>query len=170
MFTPRILTPDDMEAYLALRAEMLEESPHAFVSSPGDDPCEDEPSFGIQLASPERFAIVAAEDDGSPGTFAACAGVIRSTRVKSSHRVSVWGVYCTPAFRRSGLTRACMEYALDIARSWRGAQVVGLSCSENAPAALRLYERMGFEMWGREPDAIRIGDRSYDEIYMQRVL
>lgn len=170
MFTPRVLTPDDLEPYLALRAEMLEDAPHAYASSPGDDPCEDEPSLGIQLASPERFAIVAAEDDGSPGTFAASAGIIRSTRRKSTHRAMIWGVYCTPAFRRLGLAKACMEYALDIARAWPAVEIVAFSCTEASPAALRLSQRLGFEMWGREPDALRTADRSYDEIHLQRML
>jgi len=170
MFTTRVLTPDDLEPYLALRAEMLEDSPHAFASSLGDDPCEEEEAFLRQLGSPERFAIVACEVDASSGAFVACAGIFRSVRIKSAHRATIWGVYGSPGYRRRGLTGACLEFTLDIARSWPGVEVVGLSCSEHSPEALRLYRRLGFEPWGREPDALRLGDRSYDEIHMQRVL
>jgi L-amino acid N-acyltransferase YncA len=38
--------------------------------------------------------------------------------------------------------------------------------SENAPEAQRLYESLGFQQWGREPEATQHEGRRYDEIHM----
>jgi L-amino acid N-acyltransferase YncA len=38
--------------------------------------------------------------------------------------------------------------------------------SANSPEAQRLYERFGFEVWGREPEATEHDRRRYDEIHM----
>jgi RimJ/RimL family protein N-acetyltransferase len=43
---------------------------------------------------------------------------------------------------------------------------VDLGVSENAPEARRLYEKLGFRVWGREPASTQHGTQRYDEIYM----
>ena len=59
-----------------------------------------------------------------------------------------------------------MSAAIDLARSWVGVDFVDLSVSENAPEAQRLYESLGFEQWGREPEVTEYEGQRYDEIYM----
>jgi RimJ/RimL family protein N-acetyltransferase len=43
---------------------------------------------------------------------------------------------------------------------------VHLSVSDATPAARRLYERAGFEVWGSEPDALRYEGESHLEHHM----
>ena len=58
-----------------------------------------------------------------------------------------------------------------VARTWPGVNSVGLSVSENSGAARRLYERLGFIAWGREPDCLHLPDgRAFAEIHMYRPL
>jgi hypothetical protein len=46
-----------------------------------------------------------------------------------------------------------------------GAEQIGLSDTTTQTAAIELYRSLGFESWGCEPKALKIGDRYMDEEY-----
>jgi len=153
---------EDAAAYHALRTEMLEDSPWAFSSSPGDDRARDPESAAAYLRAPNRVIAGGFEGD----ELVAAASVVRDEHRKQAHRVSVWGVYVAPGVRKKGLGKACTALALDTARSWPGVEVAVLSVSERAKGAIALYRSLGFEQWGIERDVIRVGDCRYDAIHM----
>lgn len=162
----RPLTPADAPLYLALRREMLADSPWAFASSPEDPGTLDLALIAARLADPDQ-AIFAAFDDAPPvphllGTV----GVYRHRRLKTAHRAGIRGVYVTPSARNRGLTTSLLTAALGLTRTWPGITSVALSVSENSPTARHVYERLGFVAWGREPAAIFADGRAYDEIHM----
>ena len=143
---------------------MLRDSPWAFGSSPEEDIARDPGEIARRLIGRD-YVIVAVEDPES-GELVASVGVFRQERRKAAHRAFVWGVFVDPARRGSGLGRAVMSAAIEAAREWEGVDYVDLGVSENAPAAQALYESLGFRAWGREPEALDIDGRRYDEIYM----
>jgi RimJ/RimL family protein N-acetyltransferase len=152
---------------------MLTESPWAFGASPEDDFARDPDAVAERLAL-ESSALFAVEDPGwgsGPGgterpELVAAAGVVRQTRAKFVHRARIWGVYVSPEHRRRGFGRAVVAAAIARASAWPGVDWVDLAVSERAPEARRVYERLGFVAWGREPEATQVGDRRYDEIHM----
>lgn len=156
------LKPADAERYARLRRRMLEDAPWSFIASPEDDPTVGE--VRTRLAE-ETNAIFAVEKEAG-GALIAAAGVVRLPRAKLAHRAIIWGVFVEPAHRRAGLGRLVTRAAIDLARSWPGVDWVALSVSENASAAQRLYESMGFVTWGREPEAIEWLGCRYDETHM----
>ena len=162
----RRLGPGDAAAYQAIRREMLEDAPWAFLASPGDDSAEDTAQLQRRLRDPEN--VILAVD--APGGLAAVAGVRRIERMKMRHWASVWGVYTSPAHRRRGCSRALLERAVALARTWGGVEMIGIGVSANAPEALRLYESVGFVVWGREPSVTRVGGSTYDEIHLAMAL
>jgi len=91
---------------------------------------------------------------------------MRARSPKFAHRASIWGVFVEPAHRGKGLGQAVIAAAIDLARTWPGVDYIDLGASGAAPEAQRLYERLGFAAWGREPEATEIGGRRYDEIHM----
>lgn len=179
---PRPLTPTDAAAYVALRREMLADSPWSFTSSPDADRGCNEAGMAASLAGPD-FTVVGAFDDYRPATtgaaddhrlatvagarLVAVAGLNRERSQKRRHIAWLWGVYTTPARRSRGLGRAVVVATLDIARTWTDLAAVYLGVSENAPAARALYESLGFQPWGVEPDAIRTDGKSYSETHMR---
>lgn len=168
------LTPADARAYCALRREMLTNTPWAFWSSPEDDRAATPEAVARTLGEPEHAILAVpapvAAGDARPAAFLACAGVVRATRRKARHRATIWGVYTTPAARGRGLGASVMAEAVRTARSWPGVELIALSASVRAEAAIRLYESLGFERWGREPDCMRVDGASYDEIHMLKRL
>jgi RimJ/RimL family protein N-acetyltransferase len=172
------LTPGDAERYMRLRLRMLTTAPWAFSATPEEDEALD-PAHLAQLLAQEHHATFAIEApvpprlrgetgeeaDGRP-VLVASASLTRATSPKFSHRARVWGVFVEPAHRGGGLGRTLMHAAIAQARSWRGVDFLDLAVSANSPEARRLYERMGFEAWGREPEATEHEGRRYDEIHM----
>ena len=136
----RKLGVDDIEAYCAIRAEMLVDTPASFGASPEDDRCTD-PAF---------------------------VRTIVTHPVKRTHVAEIYGVFTRPAARRQGHGKRVMDALLKHAVGIEGVEVIGLSVSSEAPAAQAMYEALGFEIWGREPRALRIEDRRPTEIHMWR--
>lgn len=60
----------------------------------------------------------------------------------------------------------CCVIAIQQSRSWAGVEQVHLAVSEVAQEARRLYERNGFQEWGREPRALCWEGRCADESHM----
>lgn len=68
--------------------------------------------------------------------------------------------------RGKGIGRKLLAQALALAESVPGLLQVNLSVNANNPAAISLYESLGFQTFGREPGAMKIGNSLYDELHM----
>lgn len=156
------LTVDDIAGYMAIRRRMLEDSPWAFSSSPEQDRGLDAEHLRRTMADPD-VAIFGVRADGG---LAAAAMTSREARAKRRHVAWIMGVFVEPGHRGRGLGEAVVRACVEHARWWDGVAQVQLGVSVSSPAAKRLYERLGFEAWGVERDAIREGGRSHDEVHM----
>jgi ribosomal protein S18 acetylase RimI-like enzyme len=157
----RKLRPDDAEAFTALRLESLREEPLAFLSAPDDERAPTVESVRKTLSNPGDSAIFGAFDPALCG----CVGIYRDTHRKAHHKAFVWGLYVQSDARRRGLAAALMQAALEFAADLGVAQVQ-LGVAVKAEAARRLYDSLGFEVWGNEPDAIRHRGQSVAEQHM----
>ena len=164
--TIRRLGPADAEAYVALRREMLLDTPFAFGSSPEDD-------RGSDLEGMRRLL---AKEDGDV-VFGACVpalvgaiGVMRERGRKERHKVALWGMYVAPRRRRSGIGRRLVEAAIAHARTLEGVRQVHLGVNERTPGARVLYESVGFARWGTEPRGILHESEFADEHHMVLLL
>ena len=162
MKQPIRLQPSDAARYVRLRRRMLEDSPWAFAADPADDSASDETRVAENLARDEN-AILAIEEGSE---LVGAVGVARHRRNKFAHRAVVWGVFVDPAHRGRGLGAILLARAIELARGWPGIEYVDLSVSDGSPEARVLYERLGFVVWGREPEATQVAGRRYDEHHM----
>ena len=162
MSEPFRLRPADAERFVRVRRRMLADSPWAFSADPDNDRASDATRLAQYLAKDDEAILAVA--DGTE--LVATIGVGRREGAKFAHRALVWTVFVEPAHRGRGLGAALLGRALELVRSWRGIDYVDLAVSENSPAARHLYERFGFVAWGREPEAVQIGERRYDEHHM----
>ena len=162
---PIRLTPKDADRYAALRRQMLADSPWAFSADPEDDVALDPAFLRSTLAQAENAILAIESADGEPSLVAA-AGIYRVKNPKSAHRAKLWGVFVDPAQRGHGLGRAVASAATELARTWTGVAYIDVGVSANAPAALHIYQRLGFVEWGREPESMQHDGQRYDEVFL----
>ena len=160
--TIRKLKLEDAEAWAVLRWEALDRYPLTFGASLRDVDQLAE-SIRSRLTSPEDSAIFGAFDDSM---LVGIVGIVRESVGKERHKSRIWGMYVTDSHRRRGLGKLLLNAAIEQARAWTGVEQVILSVTEVAEDAKRLYERIGFRVWGREPRALCWQGQYADEIHM----
>jgi ribosomal protein S18 acetylase RimI-like enzyme len=69
-------------------------------------------------------------------------------------------------YRRQGIGRALFSALLEKVKTLPGLEQVDLSVSARQVAAKALYCALGFETFGVERAALKIGDQYFDEEYM----
>jgi ribosomal protein S18 acetylase RimI-like enzyme len=156
----RRLTVDDLKIFRGIRAEALQQHPQSF-GSPEEDEGGD--------------AMVAAYRHWLSGTiFGAfeCGGLIGvagfyvSTDKRTQHRGHIYTVYVRQNSRGRGIGDRLIKELLTHAEA--SVEQVHLAVLLTATAAIKTYKRNGFEIYGTDPRAVRVGGATYDKYLMIR--
>ncbi len=159
----RFLTRDDAAEWLRLRVQALRGDPEAFSASTEEYEFLDLDEVRRRLGL-EGDAFVAGAFES--GRMVGMAGFYREKGLKRRHKAHVWGVYVAPDARGQRVGRRLMETILARAAKIAGLEQVLLSVTTTQTAAVKLYQALGFEPFGREPRALKIGNCWIDEDYM----
>jgi len=145
-----------------VRLLALQRHPEAFSSSYEEESQLDLDGF-TRLVPAEPPGAAMGAFDGS--ALVGIAGLFVAPRLKQRHNGTVVGVYVDPEFRRAGLARCLMQSVIDAARQ---AQLVSLRLSVTVgnETARRLYIGLGFQTYGVDRRALKVGDRYYDDELM----
>jgi RimJ/RimL family protein N-acetyltransferase len=163
MLDVRVLTVDDAAIMKALRLRALREEPEAFGSSWEEENARPLEQTIARLQASDTTAFGAFDDDG------ALVGMVRLWRqdgVKSQHKAAIISMYVAPEVRGRGLGRMLLEAAITRARETPGVEQLILAVVTVNTPARNLYLSLGFEPYGREPLALKLGDRYLDEELM----
>lgn len=87
---------------------------------------------------------------------------------KFSHQC-LFAIIVDEKYRNQGLGKALLEYTSKEARDKFNIEILHLEVYEGNPA-YRLYERMGFREFGRQPRFIKLNGEYLDKIMMQKEL
>ncbi len=158
----RRLTEDDAEGFRTIRLEALERHPETFQStyeSAADLPLD---AFKQRL---RQYALFGGFMGGELRGFV---GFYPLKNPKISHKGIMWGMYVAEQARGTGLAKAMVEAVVDYARD--KVEQILLSVIADNERATRFYEKMGFEPYGFERHALKIGGRYYDEEFRVRFL
>ncbi|MCI0709195.1 MAG: GNAT family N-acetyltransferase [Chloroflexi bacterium] len=160
----RQLQLNELEKYLDLRLRSLQDTPHSFGRSFEDEAQRSTEERILELRSRlgEHNVIFIAEENGE---FFGSTGILRMTGRKIQHSVIIWGVYVVPEARGKHIGRLLMERAVEQARQWEGVTQVKLTVVTTNQAALKLYESLGFQKWGVEPQALIVDGLPLDEAH-----
>ena len=157
----RLLTEHDAEEFVRLRHEALTREPYAFARAPDDAPRWPPETVASRLrAVPEGNFLVGSFTDQQ---LVGLAGFVRHEGRKLRHKGDIWGVYVTVAARGQGMAKAMLSHMLDRLRGYPDLEQVGLSVSVPQEAARRLYNALGFEVYGYEKHALKVGETYVDE-------
>ena len=158
-FSIRRLRAAEAENYRSLRLEGLKRDPEAFGASFDELAGEPLSWFEATLESNTVFGGFA-ED----GALIGVAGLRVPSRVKSSHKGVLWGMYVKSDARGTGLARSLAEHVIEHAETV--VEEILLTVVSANPAAMKLYKSLGFTEYGVEQRAMKIGDDYYDEVLM----
>ena len=159
----RRLTSSDLKAFQALRLAALQEAPSAFASSYEEEVAFPPSVNQDRLSTKPDQAVFGAFIDG------ALVGVValgRERMLKLNHKAFVWSMYVAPLYRGHGVARALLVEALSLARTAEGVRQVNLCVNASNGGAVRLYESLGFKVFGREEGAMLVDGELHDELLM----
>ena len=160
----RVLNGEDAAEWSRLRLEALKGDPEAFSSSVEQHKTLTLDDIRRRLGSGVRdsFVVGAFIEDRLVGM----SGFVREAGPKVEHKGRIWGVYVAPEQRKQGVARKMFEVILERARTIQGLERILISVAATQTAAKQFYRTLGFELFGVEPQALKIGGRYIDEEYM----
>jgi RimJ/RimL family protein N-acetyltransferase len=149
----------DAASFRELRLEGLNNHPEAFGASWEDESAKPDPWWSERL---ETNTVFGGWIDDSP--LLGVAGFRMHAATKLRHKGILWGMYVRPAARGTGLAAALVQRVIEHAQPL--VEEICLTVVASNAAAHRLYGSAGFEQYGLERRALKIGNEYFDEVLM----
>jgi ribosomal protein S18 acetylase RimI-like enzyme len=162
-----VLTVENGLGMQALLLRALQNHPEAFGVSYEEQSALTPETFAemILSESPNRYFLGAFVDEVLVGFV----GVFLDWRKKLKHNATLGTMYVAPEARGQGIGKALVDEVIVRCRT-AGVEQIKLDLTAGNTAARRLYESCGFEEYGVEHRALRVGDVYYDlELMWRRI-
>lgn len=167
MFTIRRLNHrTDAEIFKALIIEAVQDTPAAFCESAEEVVTKPLSGFTDLLDDHGRGDFVLGAFDET-NNLIGIVGICRFPFGKQFHKAMLWGMYVTINKRQQGIGRQLIQTAIKDTRTLPGILHINLSTTGTSSAANRLYESLGFKIYGVEPNSVNVDGVYFDETWMQ---
>lgn len=159
MVTIRVLEFNDWISWKELRKESIAFCPTAFASSTEEEASLSDAQFQNWITKNVIFG--AFDNDGQ---LIGTAGFFQMDLAKEKHRGVLFSVYVTPHLRHRGIASQLVERVIQEAKK-RVIQLHLKVVSSNV-AAVHLYHKHGFEVYGTELRSLKHEGRFFNEYLM----
>lgn len=146
----RQLSADDADILWQARLQALRESPAAFLSTLAEAQNDSAEVMRAQLADPGTRYLGVFVD----GALVGFLRYVRPVRIARRHTAEVHSVHVDAGHRGRGIARQLFLAAFADARA-EGIESLTLTVLADNAAACRVYESLGFTVFGREPQAVK---------------
>ncbi|MBB3155606.1 ribosomal protein S18 acetylase RimI-like enzyme [Paenibacillus endophyticus] len=160
----RVLDEPDAILYQALRLNALKCNPEAFGST-----YEREADFSLEIVierlkpGGDKFVLGAFDDNGS---LVGIVSFVRENSQKTAHKGNVYGMYVAPEQRGQGLGKLLMNELISRASDCEGLEHINLTVISGNDYAKKLYQSLGFKVYGLENNALKYNGEYFDECLM----
>mgnify|MGYP005749085383 CR=1 FL=1 len=160
----RILTEEDVSKYQVCRLNALKTNPEAFSST-----YEREAAFSIETVkerinpTSDKFVLGAFDNKE---TLVGIVTFFRETGLKTKHKANVYGMYVAPEARGKGVAKHLMQELINKAKEIDGVEQLLLTVVQDNVSAKKLYNSLGFEVYGVERNALKVNGEYLDEDWM----
>jgi ribosomal protein S18 acetylase RimI-like enzyme len=161
----RKLQPHESAIYREVRLACLKNVPQFFGST-----------YEEEILNPRFFFETYIENDSADhvmfGAFdgeqlIGITGFNRMARKRASHRGEIVQVYVDANYRGQNFGERLLRHALDYAFNLDGIEQVQLSVIASNQAAIKLYEKLGFQSFGVQSHYFKVEDSYLDQQFMQ---
>jgi len=159
LLTVRRLEPNDFASYREISLEGLRNHPEAFSASWETEAARPASWWAERL---ETNIVLGGWIDGTP--IAGVVGFRMHGGTKIRHKGVLWGMYVRLEARGTGLAASLVQRVIEQARPFL--EDIVLTVVVSNVAACRLYRKAGFEQYGLERRALKVGETYYDEALM----
>jgi ribosomal protein S18 acetylase RimI-like enzyme len=152
-------------AFRLLRLECLQNFPEKMGTSLEDEAEKPKLFFEEQIEreSPDFIFFGAFTGDDLIGI----AGFVRGNRLKTRHTGEVVSMYVKSGFQGQNVGERILRALLETAFALDGVEQAYLTVFADNAAAVRLYERIGFEIFGVQKNYFKVGDKYFHRQFMQ---
>jgi RimJ/RimL family protein N-acetyltransferase len=160
----RILNESDAKLYQILRLRALKINPEAFGST-----YEREVKFTLEAVAerlkPTEYKFVLGAFDES-NFLVGIVTFVRESSLKTAHKGNVYGMFVAPDIRGKGLGKSLLIELIRKAKNCNGLEQINLTVVSLNETAKKLYESLGFQVYGIERNALKYNGQYFDEDLM----